>query len=154
MFQNPEYQIIFPTVGEELIFGLLQLSIDQKVAEQKARLLLNEYKHSDWFEKPVNQLSNGERHLVCILAVVIMDPKVIVFDESLSSLDFPTRRKLLKTIKKLDQQIIMISHDFESFKDFNQVIWLESGRIRMKGEPSEVIRAYKEDSILKENAST
>lgn len=143
VFQNPDHQIIFPTVGEELAFGLTQANISRDEAENKAHLILAKYKLTDWFERPIHYLSEGQKHLVCILSLLIMEPKVFIFDEAITSLDLPNRQKIFKFIDGLEQQIIMISHDLDSLLGFDLVIWLDKGKICMEGNPRVVINNYK-----------
>lgn len=142
IFQNPDHQLIFPTVLEELVFGCTQLGLPSATAEEKARLLLAEHNISDWENRPVSQLSEGQKQLICILSVLIMQPKLIVLDEPFSSLDLPTRHKLISLLFSLDAHILMISHDFSVYEQFDRLIWLDQGKIAADGKPDEVIKQY------------
>lgn len=142
IFQNPDHQIIFPTVEEELSFGLINQGIAKKQALIKARKLLDDHHRLDWAERAIHTLSDGQKQLICILAVVIMQPKVLIFDEPFSALDLVTRYQLMNLIDQLPQQVIMISHELETLMNFDRVIWLAEGKIFRDGPPSELIPAF------------
>ena len=142
VFQNPDHQIIFPTVEEELAFGLRQLGQSKPDARRKAAAFLAEWGRESWRNQPINELSEGQKQLVCILSVLIMQPRLLIFDEPFSSLDGLTRRALLRIIADLPQQVLMISHDLSSFDCYERLIWLHQGRVRMDGAPEQVIDAY------------
>lgn len=144
IFQNPDHQLIFPTVLEELTFGLKNIGFSRTEAEVKALALLREHDRETWADRPVHSLSEGQKQLVCILAVLVMEPRLIVLDEPFSALDLPTRWHLLDWLHTLPQQLLMISHDLETLADFERILWLENGRIRGDGHPDDILPAYRE----------
>ncbi|MFK8252620.1 energy-coupling factor ABC transporter ATP-binding protein [Ancylobacter terrae] len=142
IFQNPDHQIIFPTVAEEVAFSLEQTGVARKAARAAAHGALERFGRAHWAERPVEQLSEGEKQLLCIIAVLVMNPAVMVLDEPFSCLDLPTRRRLERLIAGLPQQVVMIAHEFDAFASFDRLIWLEAGRVRMDGPPEAVAPAY------------
>lgn len=154
LFQNPDHQIIFPTVIEELAFGLRERGSSSSHAKADARDMLALYGISEWAERPVHELSDGQKQLVCILAVTITQPRVLLFDEPFSSLDLPTRYRLMEQLGGLPQQIVMASHDLDLLRDFDRVIWIADGRVRHDGEAGVVIDAYRSaaSALCKANA--
>lgn len=143
IFQNPDHQIIFPTVAEEVAFSLEQAGRSRREAAREALPALARFGRDHWAERPVHALSEGEKQLLCIIAVLVMEPAVLVLDEPFSSLDLPTRRRLEALIAGLDQQVILIAHEFDAFAGYDRVLWLHEGRVRMDGAPGEVIAAYR-----------
>src|SRR5690606_21103958 len=81
LFQNPDHQILFPTVEEELAFGLVQQGMSQAKALERARRTLADEGRSHWAQAPVSTLSQGQRHYLCLLAVLLMQPRTILLDE-------------------------------------------------------------------------
>lgn len=146
IFQNPDHQLIFPTVLEELSFGLRNLGHGRRQARQQAQAFLAEHGRADWAERPVHSLSEGQKQLVCILAVLIMQPALIVLDEPFSALDLPTRLALLDWLDSLPQQLLMISHELDTLAGFDRVIWLAEGRVRDDGPAGSVLAAYRRAS--------
>lgn len=142
VFQNPDHQAIFPTVEEEIAFGLTQLGEDKQTARDNAQAFLTENGCGDLATRPFLELSEGQKQLVCILAVLVMQPRMLVLDEPFSSLDHLARRLLMQRVLALPQRIVLVSHDLEQLEAFDRVIWLDAGRIRMDGRPEEVAPAY------------
>ena len=143
IFQNPDHQLIFPTVEEEIAFGLESLVGDKKLARQQARQFLTSFGKAHWAERSTFALSQGQRHLVCLMAVLAMQPRTIILDEPFAGLDWPTSRHLFGWLSKLDQQLLLVTHDIETVRDFDRIIWLEEGRVVEDGAPNLVIPAYK-----------
>lgn len=143
IFQNPDHQIIFPTVGEEIAFSLEQAGHPRRVARAQARDVLARHGRAEWEDRPVHALSEGEKQFLCILAVLVMEPRTLIFDEPFSSLDLTTRRRLEALIATLPQQVILIAHELDAFAAYERVLWLEGGRVRMDGPPAEVVEAYR-----------
>lgn len=143
VFQNPDHQIIFPTVGEELTFGLTERGETAAQARRAAEDLLARHGCAGWIDRVVHELSEGQKQLVCILAILATDPTILLLDEPFSSLDLPTRLSLSTRLKRLPQKIVMASHDLDLLLDFDRVIWLDNGRVKADGFPSQVLPDYR-----------
>jgi biotin transport system ATP-binding protein len=144
LFQNPEHQLIFPTVGEEIAFGLTERGLPAVQAREQAIALLERHGcGADWVDRNVNELSGGQKQLVCILSVLATSPSILLMDEPFASLDLPTRAHLFRRIMALPQQVLMASHDVELLAEFDRVIWLEAGKVRADGRPADIIPAYR-----------
>ena len=143
IFQNPDHQIIFPTVGEELRFGLTQLGLSKNEADLKVIACLKQYDKVDWFERSISTLSQGQKHLVCLLSVLLMKPRVLLLDEPFTGIDIPTQLKLEHYLSSLKQTIIHVSHVPETFENYQRLIWMDEGIIQADGIPKTVIKKYK-----------
>jgi len=142
IFQNPDHQIIFPTVGEELRFGLTQLGLNRNEADLKVIACLKQYDKVEWFERSISTLSQGQKHLVCLLSVLLMEPKVVLLDEPFTGIDIPTQLKLEHYLSSLKQTIIHVSHVPETFETYQRLIWMDEGVIQADGTPKTVIKKY------------
>jgi biotin transport system ATP-binding protein len=143
IFQNPDHQIIFPTVGEELRFGLTQLGLKKNEADLKVIACLKKYDKVDWFERSISTLSQGQKHLVCLLSVLLMKPRVLLLDEPFTGIDIPTQLKLEHYLSSLKQTIIHVSHMPETFADYQRLIWMDEGVVQADGTPKTVIKKYR-----------
>ena len=143
IFQNPDHQIIFPTVGEELRFGLTQLGLSKNEADLKVIACLKQYDKVDWFERSISTLSQGQKHLVCLLSVLLMKPRVLLLDEPFTGIDIPTQLKLEHYLSSLKQTIIHVSHVPETFENYQRLIWMDEGIIQADGTPKTVIEKYR-----------
>ena len=145
LFQNPDHQILFPTVIEELTFGLRQQGLPADQARARALAALTAEGRGDWCDRPCHQLSQGQRHYLCLLTVLLMEPQTILLDEPLAGLDLPTQIRLARRFAGLPQRLITISHDPASVRSCQRVIWLDAGTLRADGPPGPVLDAFEAD---------
>ncbi|MDQ2093068.1 energy-coupling factor ABC transporter ATP-binding protein [Rhodobacteraceae bacterium 10Alg 79] len=142
LFQNPDHQIIFPTVIEEVAFGLAQLGQGKRAATDAARDTLARFSKQIWADTPIAALSQGQKHLVCLMAIVAMNPRCLILDEPFAGLDIPTKAQLRRYLALYPGAVIHISHDPTDLEDSDQLLWLEKGRIAAQGPHTEVNTAY------------
>jgi len=142
LFQNPEHQILFPTVEEELAFGLRQQGLPQPQALDTARATLATEGRAHWAKAPVSTLSGGQKHWLCLQAVLMMRPATILLDEPFAGLDLPSIARVSRRLAALPQRLVTISHDTAAVAGADRVIWLEAGRIRADGPPAQVLPPF------------
>ena len=140
LFQNPDHQILFPTVIEEISFGLRQIKHPDPAA--RAREILTRDGRLHWETAATHSLSQGQRHYLCLLSILAMEPATILLDEPLAGLDLPTRTRLARRFAALPQRLITVTHDAETVKSCDRVLWLEGGQIRADGPAEAVIAAF------------
>jgi len=145
MFQNPDDQIIFPTVEEELALSLSPSGISRSNAVIQARGLLIERGLGHWSPRAISSLSHGQRQHVCWLALLIASPRLLLLDEPFASLDLPGQALLRQDMAHARQQIIVSSHVLGPLRDFGRVIWLDKGQVRADGPGAQVCAAYEAD---------
>ncbi|MCX7558555.1 ABC transporter ATP-binding protein [Sulfitobacter sp. F26204] len=142
LFQNPDHQIIFPTVEEEIAFGLTQLGRAQVEVQQAVTAMLARFDKKHWAKVAIHQLSQGQRQLVCLMSVLAMAPRVIVLDEPFAGLDIPTTRQLARLLQGLDVTLVLITHDPAILRGYDQVLWIDGGQIVNSGEAAPVLAAF------------
>ena len=142
LFQNPDHQLIFPTVLEEMMFGLRQRGQSRAEADAGARRTLSRFGKAHWADAAVVSLSQGQKHLLCLMAVVAMAPALLVLDEPFAGLDAPTRMQLRRYLDLYAGSVLHISHDPADFDGYDTMLWLDQGRIRDAGAPAAVLAAY------------
>ena len=142
LFQNPDHQILFPTVAEEIAFGLRQLGQSEAEAQTGAAAMLARHGRSHWAKAATHTLSQGQRHYLCLMAVLAMAPATILLDEPFAGLDLPSQMQLKRSFAALPQRLITITHDPALVADYDRVLWLQDGRIRADGAAGDVLAAY------------
>ena len=142
LFQNPDHQILFPTVEEELAFGLVQQGRSRTEALARVHDALASEGRSHWAKAAVSTLSHGQRQYLCLLSVLLMEPRTILLDEPLAGLDLPTQARLARRFAALPQRLVTITHDPATLAGADRVIWLEGGRIAADGPPATVLSAF------------
>ncbi|MDP3263645.1 MAG: ABC transporter ATP-binding protein [Tabrizicola sp.] len=143
LFQNPDHQILFPTVEEELAFGLRQQGRTQQDALAAARAALAAEGRAHWGPAPTSALSQGQRHYLCLMTVLLMQPRTILLDEPFAGLDLPTQDRLSRRLAALPQRLVTISHDPAAVADADRVLWIDAGRITADGSPAVVLAAFR-----------
>lgn len=143
MFQNPDDQIIFPTVQEELALSWQSAhGGSRSAAQQGARAFLHSRGLGDWAERAVGSLSQGQRQWVCWLALLAAQPQVLLLDEPFASLDLPGQLDLAADMAACTQQIIVSTHVLDYVRDWPRVLWMVQGRVHMDGPGVQVCAAY------------
>lgn len=142
LFQNPDHQIIFPTVLEEVSFGLTQQGLAADRAEATAQATLESFGKSHWAEAGIAGLSQGQKHLVCLMSVAAMAPRVLILDEPFAGLDIPTKLQLRRYLERYTGTLVHITHDPEDLRGYQSLVWLDKGEIAQTGTDAEVLTAY------------
>ena len=147
IFQNPDHQIIFPTVEEEIAFGLQQRGQSKATAHLNARVVLRRHGRGHWAERPTQALSQGQRHYLCLMSVLAMGPRVLLLDEPYAGLDIPSSMQLHHALDALEQQVILVSHDLTVLESYDRVLWIEDGQIAADGPPKNVLKTYRAEML-------
>ncbi|TDR87252.1 energy-coupling factor ABC transporter ATP-binding protein [Enterovirga rhinocerotis] len=144
VFQNPDNQIVFPIVEEDIAFGLRNLGRSRMEAAEASRAALDGFGLGHLAAQPVATLSGGEKQLVALLGVLVMQPAILVFDEPTTLLDLRNRNRIAAAIGGLDQQAIVVTHDLDLVAGFDRALVLDGGRIVADDEPGAAIAWYRE----------
>jgi biotin transport system ATP-binding protein len=143
LFQNPDHQILFPTVAEELAFGLRQMGLPAPEVASRVHSTLAAEGRSHWHDAPCHHLSQGQRQYLCLLAILMMAPQTILLDEPFAGLDLPTQARLARRLRALPQRLITISHDPAAVAGTERVIWIEAGRVQADGPADSVLAEFR-----------
>jgi len=130
LFQDPDDQLFCPTVLEDVAFGPLNLGKSRDDAIAIARRTLAELGMEGFDERITHQLSGGEKRMIALAAVLAMEPDVLLLDEPSNALDTKARARLIETLKRLPQAMIIISHDDDFLGHLaNRWLKLEDGKL-------------------------
>lgn len=144
VFQNPDNQIVFPVVEDDLRFGLKNLGlgkpdIDRIVDETLARFGL-----ADLRKRQTHTLSGGQKQMLALAGVVAMQPRYIVLDEPTTLLDLRNRNIVVQAIRSLDATAIVVTHDLDLAAGFERVVVVNEGGVVHDGEAAQAIAVYRE----------
>lgn len=142
MFQNPDDQIIFPTVVEELALGLQPRGLRKREALQQARTFLATRGLAHWADRAIASLSQGQRQHVCWLSLLLAGPATLLLDEPYASLDLPGQARLFHDLAHTDRQLIVSTHLLDHVRPWPRVLWVDEGKIRADGDGASVCAAY------------
>ncbi|QLY33269.1 ABC transporter ATP-binding protein [Nocardia huaxiensis] len=142
VFQDPDVQIVMPTVGEDVAFGLKHHGLSKSEAAERTTEVLAEFGLSEYRDHPAHLLSGGQKQLLAIAAVLAVKPKYMIFDEPTTLLDLRNKRRITRLLHELPQQLVVISHDLDLLTDFDRVLVIDHGRIVADGTPDKSIGHY------------
>jgi len=147
LFEDPDDQLLMPTVLEDVMFGLLNIGYNREEAEKIARENLRKFGLERYEETHPHNLSQGEKRKVSLIGILSMRPDVLLLDEPSANLDGKGRRELLAILKNLDATLIITSHDIDFVKEMcDRAIVLSEGEIVFDGHMGELLK--REDILL------
>lgn len=156
VFQNPFSQIsgIKKTVFEEIAYGLENLGVEREEIRQRVTDVIKLLKIEDLQDKNPNELSGGQSQRVAIASIIVMNPKVLIFDEPTSQLDPLGTEEIfdiLKLLKSQNKTIILVEHKIDLIAEYaDRVVVMDDGEIIFNGETHEVLS---NDKIEQHNVS-
>ena len=141
--QSPENQIVTDKVWHELAFGLESLGYDTPTIRCRVAEMASFFGIQTWFYKPVTELSGGQKQLLNLASVMVLQPKVLILDEPTSQLDPIAASDFLATLGKINRElgttIILTEHRLEeAFSFASRVAVMDGGRLLCSGTPAEV----------------
>ena len=143
VFQNPDNQIVFPVVHEDIEFGLKHRLPDAAMRRKRCMQALEQLSIGHLFERVTHSLSGGERQLVALAAVLATDPVLLIFDEPTTQLDLRARNQFERILTALTQPAIVVSHDLDLMRTMDRVLVVNAGRIAFEGAPEAAINWYR-----------
>lgn len=144
VFQNPDNQIVMPLVEEDIAFGMKNRKFDKATIEQKTQEILARYDLTQARQQAALFLSGGQKQLLAISGVLVMEPEYIVFDEPTTLLDLRNKLRVARAIAELDQTAIVVTHDLDLISEFDRVIAFADGKLLADDAPAVAIKKYRE----------
>ena len=134
VMQNVNQQIVSEKVWQELAFGLENLGYDKGVIRRRVAEMASYFGMESLFHEKVNVLSGGQKQLLNLASVMVMNPRILLLDEPTSQLDPITASDFLGTVHKINQDlgitVIMTEHRLqEVFPMADRAAVMEGGRI-------------------------
>lgn len=145
VFQNPFSQIsgIKKTVFEEIAYGLENLGVEREEMKRRVKDVIQLLKIEDLQDKNPLELSGGQSQRVAIASIIVMNPKILIFDEPTSQLDPLGTEEIfdiLKLLKSQNKTIILVEHKIDLIAEYaDRVVVMDEGKIVFDGETHEVL---------------
>lgn len=143
LFQNPDNQIVFPIVAEDLAFGLKNHGFSKAETAERVTQALDRLGIARLSRRRIHELSGGEKQLVALAGVLAVAPKTVLFDEPTSQLDLKNRNRFRDTLAGLPEQAIVVAHDLDLLADFDRVLVIEAGRVVHDGAAADALDVYR-----------
>ncbi len=146
VFQDSDVQLFCPTVLDELLYGPLQLEIEEKEALDRAFEVMRILNIENLKDRPSTMLSGGEKKRVTIGSVLTMNPEILLLDEPTSGLDPRTQVFLVELMLALSdagKTLVMATHDLSLVDELHMQVALLS-------EEHRIVKIASSDEILKD----
>ncbi|MDA2812356.1 ABC transporter ATP-binding protein [Nocardiopsis sp. RSe5-2] len=144
VFQNPDNQIVFPIVAEDMAFGLKNLGLPKKEIPGRVAEALESFGIGHLAERHSHLLSGGEKQLVALASVMVMRPRTVVFDEPTTLLDLRNRNRIRDAVDAMAPAAVVVTHDLELVSGYDRVLVVHEGGIAFDGAPGEAVAWYRE----------
>ncbi|MBY3552448.1 ATP-binding cassette domain-containing protein [Modestobacter lapidis] len=142
VFQDPDAQIVHPTVAEDVAFGLQNQGVPAEERAVRVAEVLDRYGLAGHADHPAHLLSGGQKQLLAIAGVLVMRPLRVVFDEPTTLLDLANKRRIARVVAELEQDVVVVTHDLDLLAGFDRVVVFAAGRVVADGPPAESVAAY------------
>lgn len=140
VFQESDNQLFMNTVYDDIVFGLRSSKESEENIKLKVNTIIEKFQIEKLINKQIYKLSGGEKKIVSIAGIMIMNPKIILMDEVTSSLDPKSRRIVINLIKDLKETIVIASHDLDMILDVcDRVLVLNNGEIIQEGQSYSIL---------------
>ncbi len=143
---------LFPhlTAGENVAYGLRALGAAER--RSRSREMLDAFGIEHLRDRRPAQISGGERQRVALARALVTEPRALLLDEPLAALDRPTRSSLISDLRRWNQQhrvpILYVTHNGEEVIALgDKVIVMDGGRILANGQPHEVMRVPRMETV-------
>jgi biotin transport system ATP-binding protein len=143
IFTDPLAQLVMPTPIEDVALSLRR-TLPRAARRERAAELLAAYGLGHVQHSSVYDVSGGERQLIALVSVLAVEPAVVVADEPTTLLDLRNRNRIREELARLDQQVVVATHDLELAADAERVLVVDEGRIVADGPPESAIASYLE----------
>lgn len=153
VMQRPEQQIVTDRVWHELAFGLENLGLPQAVIARRIAEMASYFGIESWYDREVSTLSGGQKQLLNLAAVMVMQPDVLLLDEPTAQLDPIAAADFIATLRKLNTDfsltILIAEHRLEDVIPLcDRLMVLEGGRLLQFESPRTVIGALRQKPEL------
>lgn len=151
VFQNPDHQLVMPTVAADVAFGLVGEQLSTVEVRERVREALAAVNLLDLERRPIYALSGGQKQRIAIAGALARHCEVVLFDEPTALLDPDTQLELVGQVQKLVKSqgltALWVTHRLDELNYCDGAFLLEGGRVVERGEPQQLMdRLFREET--------
>lgn len=155
VMQNPDEQIVCDKVYKELAFGLESMGVENGVIRRRVAEIASFLGLGSWFSRDCATLSGGQKQILNLASVMVMQPEVILLDEPTAQLDPIAAMEFIEVIKRINRElsmtILLSEHRLDDvFGAASQVVVMEEGTVLCAAPPREIVGKMAENGIQTE----
>ncbi|MQL91665.1 hypothetical protein Taro_024278 [Colocasia esculenta] len=152
VFQNPDHQVVMPTVEADVAFGLGKFNLTAKEVRYRVRGALDSVGMSKYLKIPVQTLSGGQKQRVAIAGALAEACKVLLLDELTTFLDETDQIGVIKAVRNSvagpgGVAALWVTHRLEELKYADGAFCMEDGRIVMQGDASSIANFLRQKQV-------
>ena len=138
--QDPDNQIVTDKVWHELAFGLENLGMDNVTIRKKVAEMSEYFGITGWYDREVSKLSGGQKQILNLASVMVMQPGILLLDEPTANLDPLAAIRFLDVVKRINQElgvtVVMVEHNLEHIYAYaDRIIAIDKGRVAANSSP-------------------
>lgn len=145
VFQNPDHQLVMPTVGADVAFGLVDEALTYEDVRQRVDDALAMVNLLQFKRRPIYALSGGQKQRVAIAGALAQNCRVLLFDEPTALLDPDSQLELVAQVRDLVKRqgitALWVTHRLVELDYCDRAILLEQGKVAIEGSPAQVKQA-------------
>ncbi len=140
VFQNPDHQLVMPTVGADVAFGLVEEGLSLPLVHQRVEDALAAVKLLDMLRRPIYALSGGQKQRIAIAGAIARHCEVLLLDEPTALLDPDSQIDLVvqvqRLIKSRGMTALWVTHRLDELNYCDGAFLLDQGRVIDRGDPA------------------
>ena len=154
--QNPENQIVMNKVWHEIAFGLENQNTPLKQMKQRVGEIVNYFNLQDIINANCQDLSGGQKQLVNLASVLVLNPEVILLDEASAQLDPINRQEFIKMVKQINDDfgiaIVFVEHQLDGLVELaDRLLIMEDGKVVILDETKKAIEKMNKENLFLES---
>lgn len=142
VFQNPDHQLVMPTVGADVAFGLVAEQLSPSQVRTRVTEALEAVNLLDLERRPIYALSGGQKQRIAIAGAIARHCEVLLLDEPTALLDADSQQELVLQVQRLVKQrgltALWVTHRLEELDYCDGAFLLEQGRLIAQGDPQQL----------------
>lgn len=142
VFSDAESQIVMPQVADDVAFSLRRFKLPREEVQARVADVLERFDLADKATNSPHTLSGGEKQMLALASVLVIQPDTVIADEPTTLLDLRNRRRIINELLKLEQQLLVVTHDLEMLEQFDRVLCINDGKLAYDGTPDAAITTY------------
>jgi energy-coupling factor transport system ATP-binding protein len=142
VFQNPDHQVVMPTVAADIAFGLVDEGLTLPEVKQRVREALHSVNLLELERRPIYALSGGQKQRIAIAGAIARHCQILLLDEPTALLDPDTQIELVALVQKIVKQTgitaLWVTHRLEELDYADGYFLLKEGQVVSQGKPQKL----------------
>ncbi|MBE9222707.1 energy-coupling factor ABC transporter ATP-binding protein [Cyanobacterium stanieri LEGE 03274] len=154
VFQNPDHQLVMPTVAADIAFGLVEEKLTLPEVKMRVKEALLAVNLLDLERRPIYALSGGQKQRIAIAGAIARHCKVLLLDEPTALLDPDTQIELVALVQKIVKErgitALWVTHRLEELAYADGYFLLEKGKVIKQGKPQDLFPQLSRENNIKD----